>query len=168
MKIGVISDTHDHMGNIAKIVSILNQRNVEGLIHLGDYISPFTFRVFDDLNEKIKENFYGVWGNNDGDRINLSKNLGQICEFVGIDLISKFDGKKIYATHILSEEVVDALAKSEEFDIILYGHTHASSVNKLENGKLIVNPGEVCGYLSEEPSFAIIDTEKLDAEIIRL
>ena len=168
MKLAVLSDTHDHMENISKAVSIINNSNVEGLIHLGDYISPFTFRAFDDLNEEIKENFYGVWGNNDGDRVNLAKNLGQICEFVGVDLISEFDGKKIYATHILSEEVVNALAKSREFDIILYGHTHASTIKKLENESLIVNPGELCGYLSEEPSFAILDTATMHARLIKL
>jgi hypothetical protein len=168
MLIGVISDTHDHMDNISKVVDILNQKNVDALIHCGDYVAPFTFRVFDDLNEKIKQNFYGVYGNNDGDRVFLKENLGQICNFVGMELISKFDGKKLFAAHMPNEETVDAIAKSGEFDIILFGHTHQQKNKKYDNGVLVVNPGEACGYLSGKATFAIIDTDKMDAEIIEI
>ncbi|MBD3197685.1 MAG: YfcE family phosphodiesterase [Candidatus Lokiarchaeota archaeon] len=168
MKIGVISDTHDHMENIRKAVSIMNERNIDALIHCGDYVSPFTFRVFDELNERIKENFHGVFGNNDGDRVFLKENLGQICNFVGMELISEFDGKKIFAAHLPNEETVDAIARSGIFNIILYGHTHSQLINKYDNGVLVVNPGEACGYLSGKSTFAIVDTEKMDAEIIEI
>ena len=88
MKIGVISDTHDHLTNISKAIKIFNERNIDVLIHCGDFVSPFTFRVFDDLIPSIKNNFYGVFGNNDGDRVFLKEILGQICHLVGIELIS--------------------------------------------------------------------------------
>jgi predicted phosphodiesterase len=39
---------------------------------------------------------------------------------------------------------------------------------KYENGVLVVNPGELCGYLTGKPTFAIIDTDKVEAEIIEL
>ena len=51
-----MSDTHDHMDNISKAVKIFNERNIDVLIHCGDYVSPFTFRAFDNLNENIKNN----------------------------------------------------------------------------------------------------------------
>jgi hypothetical protein len=168
MLIGVIADTHDHMKNMAKAVSAMNERNIDALIHLGDYIAPFCFREFDNLNENIKERFFGVYGNNDGDRVFLKENLGQICDLVGIELISTMDGKKIIGRHILGEEIVNALVKSNEFDIILFGHTHSAVNEKHKNGVLVVNPGEACGYLSGKATFAIIDTEKLDAEIIEI
>lgn len=168
MKIGVISDTHDHMNNMSKAVSILNEKNVDALIHLGDYISPFCFREFDNLNDNIKDNFSGVFGNNDGDKVFLKENLGQICNLVGIEFISTMGGKKIIGRHILGEEIIDALVKSEEFDIILFGHTHSVVNKKHDNGVLVVNPGEACGYLSEDATFTIVDTEKMDAEIIEI
>lgn len=168
MLIGVIADTHDHMNNIAKAVSILNERDVDALIHCGDYISPFTYNVFKELNTKIKENFYGVYGNNDGDRVFLKENLGKICDFVGMEYISELDGKKVYATHIAAEETVEALAKSGYFDIILIGHTHNPVIKKFNNDTLVVNPGEACGYLSDNPTFAIVDTDKMEAKMIEL
>ncbi|MHA1491497.1 MAG: metallophosphoesterase [Promethearchaeota archaeon] len=168
MKIAVISDTHDHMNNILKAVSIMNEKNIDALIHCGDYISAFVVRWFDGLKEKIKENFYGVYGNNDGDRVFLKENLGQICDLVGMELIAKFDGKRLFAAHMPNQETVDALASSGKFDIILFGHTHAIMNKKNENGVLVVNPGEACGYLTGKATFAIVDTEIMEAEIIEL
>jgi len=168
MKIAVISDTHDNLDNISKVVSIINEQDVDILIHLGDYVSPFIKRVFDNLNEKIKENFYGVWGNNDGDKPFLLENLGQICNIVGRELLAEFGGKKVYAVHDCDEKVINAIAKSGDFNIVLYGHTHSTVTKKLNNGVLVVNPGEACGYLSQNASFAIVDTETMDANIIRI
>ncbi len=168
MKIAVISDTHDHKDNILKAVSIMNQKKVDALIHCGDFIAPFVKKWFDNLNENIKKNFFGVYGNNDGERVMLKQVLGQICDIPGLELIKEIDGKKIFASHMPTPETIDALAKSKKFDIILRGHTHEIINKKYDNGVLVVNPGEACGYLTGKATFAIIDTQKMEAEIIEL
>jgi putative phosphoesterase len=168
MKLAVISDTHDHKDNILKAVSIMNERNVDALIHCGDYVAPFVKRWFDGLNDKIKENFFGVFGNNDGERVFLVKNLGQICDIVGMEINRDFDGKKVYAAHMPTQETIDAIAKSGQYDIVLTGHTHNVVNKKYDNGVLVVNSGEACGYLTGKSTFAIIDTDKMEAEIIDL
>jgi len=168
MKIAVISDTHDHKSNILKAVSIINKREIDGLIHCGDYVAPFVKRWFDGLNNSIKDNFYGVFGNNDGERLFLKKNLGQICEFPtnGNELILELAGKKIFISHMPTPKTIDALATSGKFDIILTGHTHSLVNKKYDNGVLVVNPGEVCGYLTGRSTFVIIDIDKLEVNII--
>jgi len=170
MKLAVLSDSHDHMNNILKAVSIINRRNVDALIHCGDYVAPFVKRWFDELNDAIKKNFYGVFGNNDGEKLFLKQNLGQICEFAenGNELILELGGKRIFVSHMPKQKTIDALANSGRFDIILSGHTHSLSNKKLDNGVLVVNPGEVCGYLTGRATFAIIDTDKMESEIIEL
>ncbi len=168
MLIGVISDSHDHKNNILKAVEIMNEKNVEALIHCGDYCSPFVKNWFDKLNTKIKENFHGVFGNNDGDHVFLRQNLGKICKLVenGYELIEEFDGKSIYASHMPKQKTIEALANSGKFDIVLSGHTHSMVNKKYANGVLVVNPGELCGYLTGNATFSIINTEKVEAEII--
>lgn len=168
MKIAVISDSHDHKDNILKAVEIMNERKVDALIHCGDYVSPFVKMWFDNLHDSIKNNFYGVWGNNDGERVFLKQNLGQICDIVGMELNKEFDDKRVFAAHMPTQETIDALAHSEKYDIILTGHTHALVNKKTEKGVLVLNPGEACGYLSGRSTFAIIDTNKMEAEIIDL
>ena len=167
MKIAVISDTHDNRDNILKAISIMNERKVDALIHCGDFVSPFVKRWFDQLNEKIKENFFGVFGNNDGEKIGLKSILGQICKIEGLELVKDLGDKRIYITHMPLPGTIDALASSGKFDIIISGHTH-EIVNKKVKGVLILNPGEACGYLTNKATFAIIDTEKMEAEIIEL
>ena len=168
MKLAVISDTHDHKDNILKAVSVMNERKVDALIHCGDYVAPFVKRWFDELNDKIKKVFYGVFGNNDGELLGLKKNLGQICDIVGMEINKDFDGKKVYAAHMPTQNTIDAIAKSGLYDIVLTGHTHNLVNKKYDNGVLVVNPGEACGYLSGKATFAIIDTDKMIAEIIEL
>ena len=170
MKIAVISDTHDHMNNILQAVSIINERKVNALIHCGDYVAPFVKRWFDKLGESIKKKFFGVFGNNDGERLFLKQNLGQICQFAqnGNELIIELGGKRIFVSHMPKQKTIEALAHSGKFDIILSGHSHAIRIEKYENGVLVVNPGELCGYLTGNSTFAIIDTEKMEADVIEL
>ncbi|MFW9829185.1 MAG: metallophosphoesterase [Candidatus Thorarchaeota archaeon] len=170
MKVAVLSDSHDHMNNILKAISLINEKKVDALIHCGDYVSPFVRKWFDLLKESIKSNFYGVFGNNDGERLFLFQNLGQICKFAqgSNELNLELDGKKIFASHMPKKQTIDALANSGKYDIILFGHTHSLFNEKLENGVIVVNPGELCGYLSGKATFAIIDTKKMESEIIEL
>jgi putative phosphoesterase len=170
MLVAIISDTHDNQTNILKAVSIMNERKVDALIHCGDFCSPFTKKWFDKLNMNIKQNFYGVFGNNDGDPVFLRQNLGQICQLVenGYELIIDFDGKKVYAAHMPKEPVIDALANSGKFNYIISGHTHAVVNKKYENGVIVINPGEACGYLTGKGSFAMLDTKSDEVEIIYL
>jgi len=65
------------------------------------------------------------------------------------------------------QQTIDALADSGKFDIILSGHTH-SMVTKKHKNVLIVNPGELCGYITNKSTFAIINTETMEADIIEI
>lgn len=170
MLLAVVSDSHDNRENILKAVSIINDKGVDAIIHCGDYIAPFVKLWFDKLNDSIKKNFYGVFGNNDGERLYLTQTLGQICEFAqnGNELIIELGGKRIFVSHMPKQETIEALANSKKFDIILSGHTHIAVNKRYDNGVLVVNQGEVCGYLTDKPTFAIVNTETLEAEIIEI
>ena len=85
-----------------------------------------------------------------------------------MEINKDFDGKKVYAAHMPTQKTIDAIAKSGQYDIILTGHTHNVVNKKYDNGVLVVNPGEACGYLTGKSTFAIIDTDILEAEIIEL
>jgi len=49
----------------------------------------------------------------------------------------------------------------------VHGHDHVAKIAKV-GGTLIVNPGEVGGWLTGRSSFGLLDTETLEAEIIDL
>ena len=61
MRIGVVSDTHNHLGNVARIVELLNQARVECVVHTGDITQAKTLEVLARLQAPL----LGVFGNND-------------------------------------------------------------------------------------------------------
>ena len=63
MKIGIMSDSHDHRPNIQKALELFKEKEVEVIIHAGDLISPFCVKIFEDFKGK----FYLCTGNNLGD-----------------------------------------------------------------------------------------------------
>lgn len=160
MLIGILSDSHDNLPLLCKAVEIFKKNKVSRVFHAGDFVSPFTAKPLSKLNCE----FTGIFGNNDGDKLLLRENfqdIGQIYEDVYEDII---DGKRIIIVH--KDKLVEPLAKSGKYDIIIYGHTHR--IDLREGKPLIINPGECGGWLTGESSAAILNTKQLKAEIIKL
>ncbi|MEJ2243776.1 MAG: metallophosphoesterase [Candidatus Bathyarchaeota archaeon] len=53
------------------------------------------------------------------------------------------------------------------YDILITGHTHEAKIYR-KGQMLVINPGETCGLLTGKSTIAILDTDKLEAEIIEL
>ena len=165
MRIGIISDTHDNLPLVEKAVKKLNEENVELVLHAGDYVSPFTIPKFKALHAKL----IGVFGNNDGDHEFLRKRFNECsnCEIRGRFAEINAEGFKIALLHGDETELLEALINCGGFDAVVHGHSHAEVSRR--NGKtLIVNPGEVCGYLTGKSTIALLDTVKREAIIIEL
>ncbi len=161
MKIGIISDTHDNLPQIKKAVEIFNQEKVELVLHAGDFVSPFTFLEFKNLNCPLK----GVFGNNDGDELYLQEKFEGIGEIYPAPYETIIDHKNIIMLH--KEKLIDALTESQKYDVIIYGHTHRTDLHKI--GKtLIINPGECGGWLTGKSTIALLDLTNLKAKIIDL
>ena len=159
--IGIMSDSHDNLPAIREAVNFFNNANVELVIHAGDMISPFTAREINKLNAEFK----AVFGNNDGERDGLRHFFKGICyhdDFQELELY----GKKIAVIHGTTEDIVTALVKSRNYDIVIRGHTHKLEVK--EGKCMMVNPGETCGYLSGKKTVILLDPEDLSYETIVL
>jgi hypothetical protein len=165
MLVGLIADTHDRLPMVEKAVKILNEENVELVLHAGDYVAPFVVPRFKDLRAKL----IGVFGNNDGDRELLKR---RFSEYKGLEIRGNFaeitiDGLRVALLHGHEEELLKALVNSEVFDVVVHGHTHKVEVH--QKGKtLVVNPGEVCGYLSGKSTIALFDTVKREVRLVDL
>ena len=159
MKLGIISDTHDNVPLIEKAVEIFNDANVDVVIHAGDYVSPFSVKPL----LLLECDFLGVWGNNDGDKIAL-QNMAQ-GKIENSPFIESYGGKKILIGHHL--EPLGSLVSSQDFFLIIYGHTHQPDIKKV--GKtLVVNPGECCGWVYGKATIAVADLDDQIAELISL
>ena len=166
MKLGIIADTHDNLDAIREAVEVFNHEEIEIVIHAGDFVAPFTEKPFRMLNAPL----VGIFGNNDGDKLLLKekyheKGVGEIHED---PYEFELDAKKIIVTH--KPKIVDALAVSGAYDVVIYGHTHEAVIEKKGDKKeaLVINPGECCGYLTGRKTVAILDLEKGEAKVVEL
>jgi putative phosphoesterase len=171
MIVGIMSDTHDHLPLIDRAVNKLVDEKVELVLHAGDYVSPFVIPHF----QPFKGKFIGVFGNNDGDHEFLKKRFTEVgLEIRGIFAEIKIDNLRIALLHGGEpgglpgpSELLKSLIENECYDVIIHGHVHEAKACR--KGKtLIINPGEVCGYLTQKPSVAIWNTKTMDVKIVQL
>jgi putative phosphoesterase len=171
MLVGIMSDTHDHLPLVDKAVRKLIDEKVDLVLHAGDYVSPFVIPHF----KPFKDKFIGVFGNNDGDHEFLKRRFAEFgLEIRGLFAELKIDGLRVALLHggesggpPGASELLKSLISSECYDVIVHGHVHEAKAYK--KGKtLVINPGEVCGYLTKKPSIAVLDTKTLEAKIIPL
>lgn len=163
-KIGIIADTHDRLPLLDKAVKRLNEEKVGLVLHAGDYIAPFVVPHF----KPLKADLIGVFGNNDGDRELLKKKFTELkAQIRGKFANVAVEGLSIAMLHGDEEELLRSLIKVESHDVIIHGHTHEAKTYR--KGKtLVINPGEVCGYLTGRPTIATFNTQTLGVKIIPL
>lgn len=157
MKLGIISDTHDRLPTFRRAIAMFERLKVDAILHAGDYIAPFAARII--APEVLRIPLHCVYGNNDGERKGLKAVLPQIVDG---PLKVKLGGRTIVMHHF-----IDWLKPADyaDADIIITGHTH-NIVNETKVGKLFLNPGECCGWLTDRCTVALLDTETIKAEIV--
>jgi putative phosphoesterase len=163
MMIGAMADTHDRLDAVDKAISFFNSQGVTDILHAGDLVSPFVVPLF----RKLKAKLHFVWGNNEGDRgfvIVRFSDIGvtPLGDFAELQL----GGKKIALIHGTHEQIVDSLVRSGCYDLVVRGHSHKAEI--IEGETLVVNPGEVCGYLTGRQTVALIDLHEMHGRIVEL
>jgi len=163
MVIGVMSDTHDKVDAIEAAIGFFNGQGVAEVLHAGDLVSPLVVPRF----AKLKARLHYVWGNNEGDRefirVRFTElGIAPLGDFATIELA----GRNIALLHGTHERIVDSLLKCGLYDVVVRGHNHRAEV--IGGPTLLVNPGEVCGYLTGRQTVALLDLDRLQAEIVEL
>lgn len=167
--IGILSDTHDQIDNLRTVLDYFKHNKVQCVIHCGDWISPFTLHIYTSLGVPI----YGVFGNNDGDRLQHIKfstelNLDMHIERECIK-INKFD-RVLAVYHGTSLEITYALEHCGKYDAVFWGHTHKPHLSRVGN-TLSFNPGSLMDYTSSTisgASFGLYDPTENEAKLFLL
>ncbi|MDD5618587.1 MAG: metallophosphoesterase [Candidatus Omnitrophica bacterium] len=147
MILGLISDSHDNLPKLKKAITLFNKKNVSLVLHAGDYVAPFAVNM---IENNLKREYLGVFGNNDGEREGLAKASKEKIKGESRE-IDKF-GKKIFLIHDISRVNFDL----SKYDIVIYGHTHKATIEKRADSWFI-NPGECGGWLNGKSTVATLD-----------
>ncbi len=163
MKIGIISDSHDHHSNMMSAVKIFQSLGVDYVLHAGDIVSPFSAKIFRELESS---HFIAVYGNNDGEKIFLKNTIemfgGEIHEYC---YKGEIDGKRVYMTH--THHNIEEIVSSQKYDLVIYGHTHKRDI-RTEGRTMVINPGESTDWLSGQGHIILLETDTMSYEIIPL
>ena len=161
MIIGVVSDTHNNIKNIDKIISLFNNENLDLVVHTGDITNAKSLNMFSNLNCPL----VGVYGNNDYEENFLYEVArDNNFNFQNPPLVINKNQRSIAIFHE-PEPIEDFLLQNKNIDVVLHGHTHRYR-NEYINGILFFNPGESAGLLKGKNAVGIINMENLSAERI--
>ena len=156
MIVGVVSDTHNNIKNIKKIIHLFNDEQVDLVIHTGDISKASTLEIFSSLNSPL----IGVFGNND----RIEEGLKEVCEeynfnFQEPPLTLTLENKKVAVFH--EPELIEGYIKDhQDTDLILHGHTHRHK-EETTYGIIYFNPGESAGSMEGKSAIGLIDMRSL-------
>lgn len=163
MKIGLISDTHDNIDNILKAVREFNSRQVDIVLHAGDFVSPIAVESFAGIK------LVGILGNNDTDIRGLTSAFDKIHGELKAEIYEgEYDGVKLVIYHGTISSKRDFLIKSGKYNLVIYGHTHRKTTNTIGR-TMVVNPGTAKGWIfGFYATIAIFDTSTRNIEFVNL
>jgi putative phosphoesterase len=156
--VGIMSDSHDNRPKIQKAVELFNSREVGLVVHAGDIVAPFTVFDLQKLNCPLEM----VFGNNDGERIGLAAAFKDKARLLPGPREFSYGGRRFLLAH--EDGCVHAAASSTAVNVIIYGHTH--DVDVRPGPPLVINPGELGGWLRGRSTVAVLNCETLAVEII--
>ena len=157
MLVGVVSDTHNNIKNIKKIICLFNEEQVDLVIHTGDISKAETLRNFSELDAPL----VGVFGNND----RVEEGLKEVCEeynfkFQEPPLSLTLENKKIAVFHE-PDLIKDYIKEHKDIDLILYGHTHRYKEERIDK-TVYFNPGESAGLMEGKSALGIVNLNNLE------
>jgi putative phosphoesterase len=156
MRIGVVSDTHGHLQNALAAARMLEELDVEAVLHCGDIGSPQvpaafsrwpTHYVLGNVDHFEDETYAAAVGAAGG-------------LFHGRFADLQLGGRRIAVLHSDDAKKFRQVTTSGEYDLVCYGHSHIAEQH-LEGITLVLNPGAL--YRANPHQIAVVDLDKLEA-----
>lgn len=158
MRIAVLSDTHGNWESTKSALEQLRRQDVAAILHCGDIGSSALIELFADWPTHF------VFGNVDTDREILRRAIlaaGQTSN-------GTFGHIVLAETRIAFLHGDDAIRlrqtiKSEEWDLVCYGHTHRRETHR-EGPTVVLNPGAL--HRAQPRTFALVDLPARTVEFV--
>lgn len=167
MKVGLISDTHNHLRESRQVLDLLVKHGAVNVVHCGDAGED----VVDLLSAVFQE--HGIRsrvaiGNCDRPHLEdhpfLSSPAGvERGESVAFILA----GKRCVVLHGDNEHRLEQVKGSGDFDYVFTGHTHTKSDRRFGKTR-VLNPGSPVRPRTGPPSVAVLDLASGEIEWLAL
>jgi putative phosphoesterase len=164
MLIGVLSDTHNNIGNLLKALRIFRERHITTLVHCGDMCNVTTAQQMVDFNVIY------VNGNMDNSAAAVNDALwfsNPNSETPGAFFSGTVEGVKIGVTHGHMPSKLDKLIRYDGHAFVFTGHTHRQR-DEMVGKTRVINPGALGGARYGPRTVCIVDLTSQEVEFIEV
>lgn len=164
MLIGIISDSHDNVGNLKQALLWMQKNGIGKILHCGDIVH------LEMLAQAWPEDFlatlYCVKGNGDFDHEfeRVPKILDEFLVYFGE--VGELEIKEIPIAFCHQPKLAKELANTGKYQMVFYGHTHKPWIEKI-GATFMINPGNLGGQ-RVEATLAIYDTVEKRLDLKKL
>ncbi len=164
MRIGVLSDTHNNIGNLLKALRFFGEAGITQLLHCGDMADLMTARQMKDfdviyvngnMDDSAEAVSYVVWSLNP-----RNETPGDVFE-------GTLNGVSIAATHGHLTQKLDKLIRSRRYKYVFHGHTHRQRDEKISKTR-VINPGALGGARYGPRTVCVVDLENDNAQFVQI
>lgn len=159
MLIAVISDIHDRLDNLDRVLDDLTHHAPDALIFCGDLNKASTLLY---LAQSFPKEIHVTAGNLDSeDEIKQTIDRERLLKVYYHQLFGRLTlgAEKRHVAFTHKPRDAESLLQTG-FDIVFYGHTHEAKIEQPAEaaGTLLVNPGDIQGRFGRSPSYILYDT----------
>ncbi len=164
MRIGVLSDTHNNIGNLLQALRLFREESISTLVHCGDMINVTT--------AKQMAGFDVIYVNGNMDDSAAAVNdalwlLNPKNETAGAVYSGKVGGVKIGATHGHLHGKLAQLAGKGGHAYVFTGHTHRQR-DEMVGKTRVINPGALGGARYEARTVCMVDLGSGDVRFVKV
>jgi hypothetical protein len=163
MKLGVLSDTHEDVGNLEVALAAYRAEGIIQVIHCGDMTTATTARSLEGFNVVY------VDGNMDQGLPEIYRTLRDLSSHSVVlpTYDGVIEGVSIGVTHGDNENELRRLVDSGNHQYVFHGHTHRRR-DEMHGSTRIYNPGALGGLQFETRSYSILDLDTGEITLIEL
>lgn len=158
MKVGLLSDTHNHLAETRRALDLLLARGAEHLVHCGDAGEDVVDLLAATCLERGLRAHVAI-GNCDRPQLADAPFLTQPAGLERAEAPEfTLAGKQCVALHGDRAEILRQTVQSGRFDYVFTGHSHAPA-DVREGRTRLVNPGSPVRPRGGPPTVAVLDLE---------
>jgi hypothetical protein len=162
MKIGIISDTHNHISAVERALQILREEDIHTVLHCGDVCTAAILRKMRDFNVWVAE------GNMDRP-MDLRSAAAHILGRGRLARVHRLTlgGLGVGLLHGDERHRLQTLIETGGLAYVFHGHTHRRNDRQVGRTR-VINPGALGSVRHQSPSFCIVDLESGSNRFIEL
>lgn len=152
--LAILSDTHGTVDHRLEGRTLRAVREAELVVHAGDFTTAAVYEAF----EREADALVAVVGNNDDEDLRGRLPAVATAEWNGLTVL-------VVHGHEHTETALSLLARQEDADLVVVGHSHRPGLGDL-SGRVLINPGSHADPRQFQPAHAEVKAADGSVQVV--